>query len=88
MEGLRAKALSLGASEFGVSRCKNKRFYVRYDNKIINFGLRNGSTFYDHHDRVKRKNWIARHSKIQNKEGQYVMKLKSSPDWWSKNILW
>ncbi len=88
MEGLRAKALSLGASEFGVSRCKNKRFYVRYDNKIINFGLRNGSTFYDHHDKVKRKNWIARHSALTNAQKQHVINLKTSASYWSYKLLW
>ena len=72
MEVLR-KALSLGATEFGQSKLKNKRFYVRYDNKIINFGLKNGSTFIDHHDTTKRKNWKVRHSKIKNKEGKYVI---------------
>ena len=76
MEVLRTKALSLGATEFGPSKCKNKRFYVRYDNKIINFGLKNGSTFIDHHDTTKRKNWIARHSKIKNKEGKNNKILK------------
>ena len=88
MERLEKKALALGATEFGESKCKNKRFYVRYDNKIINFGLKNGATFIDHHDVVKRRNWIARHSKIKNKNNEYVIKLKSSPDYWAFKLLW
>ena len=33
------KALSLGATEFGISSAKNKRFYVIYNGKKINFGF-------------------------------------------------
>ena len=38
------KARRLGASEFGLSDRKDKRFYVVYNNKIIHFGLKNGLT--------------------------------------------
>ena len=88
MDKLKKKAISLGASEFGVSTVKNKRFYVIYQGKKINFGLKGGSTFIDHGDSTKRRAWIARHSRITNKEGQYVIKLRTSADFWSKNILW
>jgi hypothetical protein len=85
---LKAKAKSLGATEFGVSKVKGKRFYVIYDNKTINFGSDVGSTFIDHHDNNKKRAWIARHSKIKNKQGQYVYKLPSSPAFWSWHLLW
>ena len=88
MDKLRNKAMSLGASEFGVSKVKNKRFYVIYQGKIINFGLKNGSTYIDHGDSTKRRAWIARHSKIKNKLGEYVIKLKTSPNFWNLKILW
>lgn len=88
MDKLRNKAYSLGASDFGISPKNDKRFYVIYDNKIIHFGAKNGHTFIDHHDNQKRKAWVARHSKIKNKYNQYVINLKSSPSYWSKNILW
>ena len=35
---LEQKAKKLGATEFGISGTKTKRFYVIYNNKIINFG--------------------------------------------------
>ena len=88
MDKLKQKALSLGATSFGRSDVKNKRYYVIYKKKKINFGLQGGSTFIDHKDEKKRKAWRARHSKIRNKEGQLVYKLKTSPDYWSWNILW
>ena len=82
------KAKNLGASAFGVSKAKGKRYYVIYNNKIINFGSNIGSTFIDHHDQKKRRAWQARHSKITNKQGKYVYKLPSSPAFWSWNLLW
>ena len=45
MQALKNKALSLGASEFGGSDRKNKRFYVVYNNKIIHFGSPTAKTF-------------------------------------------
>ena len=82
------KACSLGASEIGFSKVKGKRLYVIYDNKKINFGSDVGSTFIDHNDDKKRKAWRARHSKIKNKGGQFAYKLKTSPSFWSYNLLW
>ena len=85
---LKNKALSLGATDFGISKAKNKRFYVVYNNKIINFGSKDGSTFIDHKDEKKRKAWRARHIKIKNKQGQSVYKLKTSASYWSWHLLW
>ena len=52
MEKLRTTALSLGATDFGQSKVKGKRFYVIYHLKRINFGSDAGSTFIDHGDTV------------------------------------
>ncbi len=88
MNILAAKAKSLGATKFGKSSVKGKRFYVIYDDRIINFGSDIGHTYIDHHDTKKRAAWRARHSKIKNGDGRYVYKLKTSPSFWSWNILW
>ncbi len=85
---LEQKAFKLGASKFGISERINKRFYVIYNNKYIHFGSKNGNTYIDHRDNEKRKNWIARHSQIKNVKGEYVITLKESPSYWSKNLLW
>ena len=87
-EQLEKKAFKLGASQFGISNRLNKRFYVIYNNKTIHFGSKTGKTFIDHRNNELRKNWIARHSKIQNSKGEYVITLKDSPSFWSKNLLW
>ena len=64
MEALENKAKGLGATDFGTSKAKGKRFYVIYNGKKINFGSDVGQTFIDHGDNKKKKAWVARHSKI------------------------
>lgn len=45
---------------------KDKRLVlIKPDGKSINFGAKKGSTYIDHGDRKKRKNYIARHSKLK-----------------------
>jgi hypothetical protein len=85
---LREKALALGATKFHVSMVKNKRFYVVYNGKKINFGSETSETYLDHQDKAKRDAWRARHTKIQNKKGQFVYKLKTSASFWAYHLLW
>lgn len=82
------KALSLGASDFGISNRKDKRFYVVFNGKPIHFGSKTGNTYIDHHDEKIRNAWKARHSRIINAYGIPFYKIKSSPEYWSWNILW
>ena len=88
MEKIKSKAKSYGATSFGVSKIKNKRFYVVYNGKKINFGLENGSTYIDHRDEKKKSAWIARHSKIMLKDGTPAYKNKNQSAYWSKKLLW
>ena len=85
---LKQKAISLGATDFGISKVSNKRYYVIYNNKKINFGSKTGNTFIDHNDKAKRKAWYARHSKIVNKTGDKVINNKNSASYWSSKLLW
>lgn len=85
---LKQKAINLGASDFGESRVKGKRYFVVYQGKRINFGSDSGSTFIDHRDEKKRDAWYSRHSKIKNKAGNLVINDKTSPSYWSAKILW
>ena len=82
------KALALGASEIGLSRVKGKRLFVVYQGKRINFGLKGGSTFYDHNDSTKRRAWLARHTKIKLKDGRLAHTVKTQPSYWAKALLW
>jgi hypothetical protein len=88
MNNLKQKALLLGADYFGFSSRKGKKYMVIYKDKKIHFGSEIGSTFIDHHDENKRRNWRARHEKILNKYGYPVYLIKESPSWWSYNLLW
>jgi len=88
MDKLRTKAKALGASEFGISKVKGKRFYVIYQGKRINFGSDTGKTFIDHGNEKKRDAWYARHSKIKDKHDNLVINNKTSPSFWSARILW
>lgn len=85
---LRKKALKFGATKFGKSKVKNKRFYVIYAGKRINFGSATGRTFIDHGDEKILTAWRARHSKIMRKDGRPAYTVKLSPEWWSWNLLW
>ena len=89
MERLRAKAFKLGATKFDTSETKNKKYYVVYQGKRINFSSSTGKTFLDHKDKAKRAAWRARHRAIRNfnKQRQLVCKLKTSPSYWSW-LLW
>ena len=87
LKELDQKSKKLGATEFGISKVKNKRFYVVYDKKIINFGSRIGKAFIDHHDENKRKSWKARHSKIL-KDGKPAYKDKTSPEYYNWHLTW
>jgi hypothetical protein len=88
LEQLEAKAKKYGATSLGLSTRKNKRLFVIYNGKAIHFGAKNGSTYVDHHDDIKRKAWKARHSKILLKDGTPAYKNKESPEFWSWHILW
>ena len=88
LEQIKNKAFKLGATSVGYSRVKNKKYYVEYNDHIINFGSDVGQTYLDHKDDKKRAAWVARHSKIKNKNGEYVYKIKTSPSYWSYKHLW
>ena len=81
-------AYSLGASEFGRSRAKNKRFYVVYNGKRINFGQPGAFTYSDGASDEKRKSYRSRHKKIYLKDGTPAYKNKNQPAFWSWSILW
>jgi|LakMenE18May11ns_1017448.scaffolds.fasta_scaffold9902857_4 hypothetical protein len=82
------KAIKLGASDFGESNKSNKRFFVIYDNHLIHFGSKTGSTFYDHGNKKLKINWYKRHSQIKNKQGETVINNPYSASFWSANLLW
>jgi TFIIF-interacting CTD phosphatase-like protein len=85
---LKQKALKLGATAFGRSRRKYKKYYVIYKNKKIHFGDNRYEDFTMHKDIARRRRYRARSSKIKDKQGRLTYKLKSSPNFWAFNLLW
>ena len=67
------------------SNRKNKRFVAIFDNgKKIHFGFKGGSTYLDHKDKTKRKNYIARHEVLEKK----FYKDPYRPATLSRFLLW
>ncbi len=66
----------------------NKRYRVTVDNgKTYDFGLANGSTYLDHHDKKKRYNYWQRH--LANKtEQKLLVNLVPSASLFSLTLLW
>jgi hypothetical protein len=66
----------------------NKRYEVTMDNgKKYNFGLKNGSTYIDHKDKIKKKNYWLRHMS-NKKEKDLIENLIPSPALFSAILLW
>jgi len=78
MDELKEQAIKLGATEFGKSKRKDKKYYVVYEGKKINFGSATGQTFLDHKDEKKKENWKKRHSKIVDKDGDVFTNLATA----------
>jgi hypothetical protein len=70
------------------SPIKNKRYRVTMsDGKHYDFGLKEGSTYIDHKDAIKRTNYLKRH--MGNERENYLIKnLVPSPSLFSAYILW
>ncbi len=85
---MEARAYSLGASSFGRSKVKNKRYYVVYNGKIINFGQPGAHTYADGATMQKRDAYRARHRKIKLKDGSFAYKNKNQASFWAYRLLW
>jgi len=70
------------------SKKKDKRFKVFLDNgDEYDFGLKDGETYIDHKNKVKRMNYWLRH--IANKrENELISNLEASPSVFSAYLLW
>jgi hypothetical protein len=70
------------------SPLKTKRYRVFLDNgNYYDFGLKGGSTYLDHKDKVKRDNYIKRHY-ANPIEKRLIDNLIPSPALFSMYLLW
>ena len=70
------------------SELKTKRFKLTLDDgSVYNFGLKGGSTYLDHHDKLKRENYRKRH--FNNPLEEYPIKnFIPSAELFSYYLLW
>ena len=67
---------------------KDKRFKVYLDNgDEYDFGLKDGETYIDHKDKVKRINYLSRHLG-NKKEKELIENFIPSPALFSAYLLW
>ena len=85
---LRKKAIQLGATNLHPSTRKNKKWVVLFRGKWIHFGARGMSDYTLHKDPKRRARYRLRHSKIRLKNGKLAYRTKTSPSFWSYNLLW
>jgi hypothetical protein len=70
------------------SPIRHKRFRVTMDNgKLYDFGLDTGSTYIDHHNKIKRQNYWSRHYSNPI-ERRLINNLVPSPALFSAYLLW
>ncbi len=70
------------------SHVKNKRYRVTLDTgKTYDFGLLGGETYIDHHDKIKRQNYWARHY-ANPAEKELIDNFTPSPATFSAYLLW
>ena len=60
---------------------KGKRFMAEINGKVIHFGAKNGSTYLEHKDKIKRENYLKRHKVNEDW-------TKINPASLSRFILW
>ena len=67
---------------------QNKRFRIIMDDgRYFDFGLLNGQTYIDHHNQIKRTNYLKRHTSNE-KEKYLIDNLIPSAALFSAKILW
>jgi hypothetical protein len=70
------------------SNKKYKRFCLTMnDGKKFDFGLKDGSTYIDHEDKIKRKNYWSRHL-ANSTENKRINNLVPSASLFSAYLLW
>ena len=88
LEKVKKLSKKYGATDIKISKKKNKKYDVLYNNKWISFGDNRYEDFLDHKNKLRRTNYRRRASKIKNKKGEYTYLNPNSANFWSYNTLW
>ena len=83
------KAKKLGAESFDYSSRKNNKYMATLPGgKKIHFGSPNYPDYLIHKDKERRDRYLARATKIKNKQGELTYTNPESSNYWSVNLLW
>ena len=86
---LTKKAQKLGAESLDYSTRKNNKYMVTLpEGKKVHFGSPKYPDYLYHKDQERRDKYLARASKIKNRQGELTYKDPNSSNFWSYNLLW
>ena len=88
-EKLTRNAKKLGAESLDYSTRKNNKYMVTLKSgKKVHFGSTKYSDYLTHKDKDRRDKYLARASKIKNKQGELTYNNPESANFWSIHLLW
>ena len=86
---LAKNAKKLGAESLNYSTRKNNKYMVTLKSgKKVHFGSKKYADYLTHKDDDRRGKYLARATKIKNKQGELTHKNPESANFWSVNLLW
>lgn len=88
MDRLKKRALALGATDLMKSTRKNKKWMVKYNNKLIHFGDLRYQDFTQHKNLNRKKSYLKRAKGIRDKQGNLTYNNKNKSNFWAIRILW
>ena len=88
-EKLTRNAKKLGAESLDYSTRKNNKYMVTLTSgKKVHFGSTKYADYLTHKDKDRRDKYLARATKIKNKQGELTYNNPESANFWSVHLLW
>ena len=85
---LTQNAKKLGAESLDYSKRKNNKYMVTLESgKKVHFGSTKYADYLTHKDKERRDKYLARATKIKNKQGELTYNNPESANFWSVNLL-
>ena len=86
---LTRNAKKLGAESLDYSTRKNNKYMVKLPTgKKVHFGSPKYPDYLFHKDEDRREKYLARATKIKNKQGELTHNKPESANYWSTKLLW
>ena len=86
---LTQNAKKLGAESLDYSTRKNNKYMVTLKSgKKVHFGSTKYADYLTHKDKDRRDKYLARATKIKNKQGELTHNNPESANYWSTKLLW